>query len=147
MLKKSTILEPRANRREAGFSLLELLVALVILALIMGLVGPRVLGYLSRAKSQTALTQIENLEGALDLFLLDVGRYPTEDEGLGALIEAPAATIAWTGPYLDADELPADPWGHQYYYSFASGSSKPIVYSLGQDNVEGGDGEKTDVGL
>ncbi len=74
------------RRSQGGFSLMELLVALVILALVMGIVAPRVIGYLSRAKSQTAEAQVKNIQGALDLFLIDVGRYPTESEGLAALI-------------------------------------------------------------
>ena len=134
------------KRNQAGFSLLELLIALVILALIMGLVGPRVLGYLSRAKSQTASAQIENLEGALDLFLLDVGRYPSQNEGLRALVAAPNQVRGWNGPYLDEDELPLDPWGNDYHYAFLAQSDKPRVYSLGRDNVEGGEGEDADLG-
>ena len=134
-------------RNQSGFSLLELLVALVILALIMGLVGPRMLGYLSRAKSQAAIAQIDNLEGALDLYLLDVGRYPTEEEGLAALIEAPSAISTWHGPYLDEDAVPLDPWGYPYHYALLPSQNKPSVYSLGQDNAEGGEGESADLGL
>ena len=134
-------------RNQSGFSLLELLVALVILALIMGLVGPRMLGYLSRAKSQTASAQIDNLEGALDLYLLDVGRYPTEEEGLAALVESPGAIRTWNGPYLEADEVPRDPWGEPYRYAMSPEKKKPSVYTLGQDNTEGGEGENADLGL
>lgn len=133
-------------RNQAGFSLLELLIALVILALIMGLVGPRLLGYLSRAKSQTASAQIENLEGALDLFLLDVGRYPSEQEGLNALITAPDRIRGWNGPYLDEDEVPLDPWGNGFHYAIVADRTKPRVYSFGRDNAEGGEGEDADLG-
>jgi len=134
-------------RNQSGFSLLELLVALVILALIMGLVGPRMLGYLSRAKSQAANAQIDNLEGALDLYLLDVGRYPTEEQGLVALVEAPTTVRTWNGPYLEEDEVPLDPWGQPYRYAMAPEKRKPSVYTLGQDNAEGGEGENADLGL
>jgi general secretion pathway protein G len=134
------------RRAEAGFSLMELLVALVILALVMGIVAPRVIGYLSRAKSQTAEAQVKNIQGALDLFLIDVGRYPTENEGLKALIEAPAGAAGWAGPYLDDEAMPVDPWGKDYYYSSTEDGLRVRVYSLGRDGTEGGTGEDADVG-
>lgn len=134
------------RRGQAGFSLMELLVALVILALIMGVVGPRVIGYLSRAKSQTAETQVRNMQGALDLFLLDVGRYPTEEEGLRALVAAPANAPGWAGPYLEEDEVPADPWGRPYLYATGSDGLRVRVFSLGRDGAEGGTGEDADIG-
>jgi len=134
------------RRAEAGFSLMELLVALVILALVMGIVAPRVIGYLSRAKSQTAEAQIKNVQGALDLFLIDVGRYPTETEGLKALIEAPAGAAGWAGPYLDEEVMPVDPWGRDYFYSSTEDGLRVRVYSLGRDGTEGGSGEDADIG-
>ncbi|MDP3457746.1 MAG: type II secretion system major pseudopilin GspG [Hyphomonas sp.] len=134
------------RRAEAGFSLMELLVALVILALVMGIVAPRVIGYLSRAKSQTAEAQVKNIQGALDLFLIDVGRYPTENEGLKALIEAPAGAAGWAGPYLDEEVMPVDPWGKDYFYSSTDDGLRVRVYSLGRDGAEGGTGEDADVG-
>ncbi len=134
------------RRAEAGFSLMELLVALVILALVMGIVAPRVIGYLSRAKSQTAEAQVKNIQGALDLFLIDVGRYPTENEGLKALIEAPAGAAGWAGPYLDEEMMPVDPWGKDYFYSSTDDGLRVRVYSLGRDGTEGGTGEDADVG-
>jgi general secretion pathway protein G len=138
----------RIRRTQAGFSLMELLVALVILALVMGIVAPRVIGYLSRAKSQTAEAQVKNIQGALDLFLIDVGRYPTESEGLKALIEAPAGSTGWAGPYLDNDEVvPLDPWGNPYLYTSTEGGLRVRVYSLGRDGVEGGTGEDADIGV
>lgn len=134
------------RRAEAGFSLMELLVALVILALVMGIVAPRVIGYLSRAKSQTAEAQVKNVQGALDLFLIDVGRYPTETEGLKALIEAPAGAAGWAGPYLDEEVMPVDPWGRDYFYSSTEDGLRVRVYSLGRDGTEGGSGEDADIG-
>ncbi|WP_300392678.1 type II secretion system major pseudopilin GspG [Henriciella sp.] len=136
----------RSARGQAGFSLMELLVALVILALVMGVVGPRVIGYLSRAKSQTADVQIENIKASLDMFLLDVGRYPTAEEGLSALIEPVLAAPGWAGPYLDEDTVPADPWGNAYRFE-VEGGMKAKVYSLGRDGAEGGEGEDADIGL
>jgi general secretion pathway protein G len=134
------------RRAQAGFSLMELLVALVILALVMGIVAPRVIGYLSRAKSQTAEAQVKNIQGALDLFLIDVGRYPTESEGLDALMEAPAGAAGWSGPYLDEEVMPADPWGVPYFYSSTEDGLRVRVYSLGRDGTEGGAGEDADIG-
>ncbi len=137
----------RIRRTQAGFSLMELLVALVILALVMGIVAPRVIGYLSRAKSQTAEAQVKNIQGALDLFLIDVGRYPTESEGLNALIEAPAGSAGWAGPYLDdSEEVPLDPWGNAYLYTSTEDGLRVRVFSLGRDGTEGGSGEDADIG-
>ena len=137
----------RIRRTQAGFSLMELLVALVILALVMGIVAPRVIGYLSRAKSQTAEAQVKNIQGALDLFLIDVGRYPTESEGLKALIEAPASGAGWAGPYLDdSEEVPLDPWGNPYLYTSTEDGLRVRVFSLGRDGADGGTGEDADIG-
>lgn len=137
----------RSVGSEAGFSLMELLVALVILALIMGVVGPRVIGYLSRAKSQTAGIQIENIKASLDTFLLDVGRYPTADEGLAALAEPTPTAAGWAGPYLDEEGVPVDPWGQPYRFEVAQGGLNAKVYSYGRDGTEGGEGEDADIGL
>ncbi len=133
--------------RQAGFSLMELLIALVILALIMGVVGPRVVGYLSRAKSQTAETQVKMIQNALDLFLLDVGRYPTEEEGLEALMEPSPNMSGWAGPYLDEEQVPADPWGRPYLYSASGEGLRVRVYSYGRDGAPSGSGEDADIGL
>ena len=128
-----------------GFSLIELLVALTIIALLMGLVGPRVVGYLGDAKSDTARAQVENLAASLDLFLIDVGRYPTQEEGLTALIENPGALSAWDGPYLRKKIIPSDPWGRGYLYEVNSGGDRARVRSLGADGAEGGDAEDADI--
>lgn len=138
--------DAETKRRQRGFSLMELLVALVILALIMGVVGPRVIGYLSRAKSQTAETQVRLIQSALDLYLIDVGRYPTPEEGLQALVAPPASAPGWSGPYLDEEQVPADPWGRPYLYFSGSDGLRVRVYSLGRDGAEGGTGEDADVG-
>lgn len=135
----------RSRRREAGFSLVELLVVLAILALLAGYVGPQVIGYFGRAKQQTAETQIEGLRAALDLFLLDVGRYPTGPEGLEALVRPPRGAAGWQGPYLQDEAVPADPWGNAYLYA-ARGDRRPSVRSLGADGVEGGEGDAADLG-
>lgn len=134
----------RRARREDGFTLIELLVVLVILGLLIGLVGPQVLNYLSSAKSDTAAVQVEQLTSATELFLLDVGRYPDEQEGLEALVERPHGIDRWNGPYLRGGKLPLDPWGNPYHYRQEEDSGIRI-YSLGADNAEGGEGENRDI--
>jgi general secretion pathway protein G len=126
------------RRRDAGFTLVEMLVVLAIIGSIVGLVGPRVLNYLSESKVKSAQIQMENLSSALDLFYLDAGRYPSSEEGLGALVRRPAAINSWSGPYLKTTQVPKDPWGHEYLYR-APGQSGPFdIGSLGPEGREGG---------
>lgn len=132
------------SSRARGFTLIELLVVLVILTLLAGLVGPRVLDQLGGAKSKTARIQITELEQSLDLFKLDVGRYPTDAEGLRALAERPATAQGWNGPYVKKG-LPPDPWGAAYLYKNPGRNGGPDVFSLGADAKPGGDGEGADV--
>lgn len=134
---------PSRRRADGGFSLMELLVVLGILALLAGFVGPRVVGYFARAKGQTAVTQIESLRAALDLFLLDTGRYPNPREGLGALVADPGNLPGWRGPYL-AEALPVDPWGNPYRYRITR-EGRVEIASLGADAAEGGEGEAADI--
>ena len=133
-----------SRRRTRGFTLIELLVVLVILTLLAGLVGPRVLNQLGGAKSKTASVQMADLAKALDLFKLDIGRYPTNDEGLQALMAAPPSVLGWNGPYLRGT-LPRDPWGNPYQYRVQGGSFELI--SLGADGQPGGEGENADIRL
>lgn len=130
--------------RARGMTLIELLVVLVILTLVAGLIGPRVLDQLGGAKSKTAAVQIKELEQSLDLFKLDVGRYPSDAEGLRSLIERPGSANGWNGPYLKKD-LPNDPWGGAYQYKFQGRSGGPDVFTLGADGKTGGEGENADV--
>src|SRR6185312_10414616 len=106
----------RSWRDQRGFTLVELLVVITIIALIMGIVGPRVLGYLSESKAKAAKIQIESFASALDLYYLDTGRYPGGSEGLAALVRKPGNVTTWNGPYLKGGQVPADPWGHPYVY-------------------------------
>lgn len=141
----SIVHPPRAVRRirRAGFTLIELLVVLAILALLAGLVGPRVLNQLGGAKSKTALVQIADLDKAMELFKLDVGRYPSTEEGLQALSAKPASVASgWNGPYLKGG-VPADPWGRPYVYRLDG--SALLIQSLGADGTPGGDGENADL--
>ena len=129
----------------AGFTLIELLVVLVILGLLVGLVGPRVVGYLGRAKTDATKLQIEHISAALDLFLLDAGRYPTQDEGLHALVERTADVKNWNGPYLKKQSVPNDPWDNPYQYRIPGEVGPYDLYSLGADNADGGEGENQDI--
>lgn len=131
-------------RHASGFTLIELLVVLVILTLLAGLVGPRVLDQLGGAKSKTARVQIAEIEQSIDLFKLDVGRYPNDAEGLRALVERPATAQGWNGPYLKKG-LPTDPWGAAYQYKNPGRNNAPDIFSLGADAKPGGDGESADV--
>ena len=134
-----------SRRREAGFTLIELLVVLVILGLLAALAGPRVIGYLGGAKADTARLQVENFKSALDLYRLDVGGYPTTQQGLGALVRNPGNVPGWKGPYIDSANLPVDPWGNTYLYR-APGEHGPYdLHSLGSDKAPGGSGEAADV--
>ena len=133
--------------RTAGFTLIELMVVLVILGLLAGLVGPRLLGRVDQSKVQTAETQIKMLRGALQAFRLDLGRYPTNAEGLAALVHpSPEAADFWRGPYLDG-EVPDDPWRTPYRYRYPTDNLQGFaLYSLGADSKDGGEGVDADIG-
>jgi general secretion pathway protein G len=140
----------RSSRRRAtrGFTLLELLVVLAILALLGGIVGVQVIGYLGTAKTETAKLQMQEIATALDLFRLDAGRYPTQGEGLKALVERPAAATRWNGPYLRAGAIPNDPWNRPYQYRIPGGAGREFdLSSLGSDGQPGGSGEAADIAL
>lgn len=128
-----------------GFTLIELLVVLAIIGLLAGLVGPQVMKHLGESKSKTARLQIEELASALDMYRLDIGRYPSTDEGLAALIEAPGTAKVWNGPYLRKKKVPADPWNNAYHYAAPGQHGKFDLFTLGADNSEGGEGEDADV--
>ena len=132
-------------RRNRGFTLVELLVVLVILGLLAGLVGPRVLKYLGGAKSDTAQLQIGEFGLGLDLYHLEVGRYTTSDEGLAALVMQPTGVNNWNGPYLKKNDVPIDPWGNTYHYRSPGENGDYDLYSLGRDSENGGEGEDAEV--
>jgi general secretion pathway protein G len=132
-------------KRKRGFSLIELLVVLVILGMLAAVVGPQVMRQIDPAKQKTARVQIEELGAALDLYKLEGGHYPTTDEGLEALVEAPAGAPNWHGPYLKKSRVPQDPWGFEYVYRSPGQHGPYDLISWGADNTEGGEGENQDI--
>src|SRR5262245_14202176 len=131
--------------RQAGFTLVELLVVLVILGLITAFAVPQVMGYLSSSRIQSAEIQIQRLGGVLDLYRLDVGHYPAEQDGLEALVQRPNGEERWKGPYVtNADSL-IDPWQNRYVYKFPGTRGPYDLMSLGADGREGGEDENRDI--
>lgn len=136
---------PSCRDRHAGFTLVELLVVLVILGLVMGLVGPRVLNYLTSSRERAASLQISSFKSALDLFFLDTGRYPSASEGLGALVNRPGSVQNWNGPYIQQSAIPADPWGNPYRYVVPGQNAPYRIISNGADGREGGSDSNADI--
>jgi general secretion pathway protein G len=131
--------------RTAGFTLLELLVVIVIIGLLAAYVGPKYFSQLGKSEVTVTRAQIEAFEKSLDTFRLDVGRYPTTEEGLNALMTAPPTAAAkWNGPYLKKG-VPADPWGHAYQYRAPGTKGEYEIVSLGKDGQPGGTGEAADI--
>lgn len=127
----------QARSAEAGFTLIEILVVLAIIGLVVGLVGPRVLTSLADSKVKTARIQIQGLSAAVDLYYLDVGRYPTSSEGLAALTQKPDSATTWNGPYLKGSSVPNDPWGRPYAYKVPGQHGPYDIVSLGPDGRDG----------
>jgi general secretion pathway protein G len=135
----------RLRDGQSGFTLVEMLVVITIIGLIVGLVGPRVLNYLSESKVKTARIQIESFSAALDLFYLDNSRYPSSAEGLGALVQRPPSAAGWNGPYIKSGTVPADPWGHAYVYRSPADHAPFEIVSLGSTGVAGGTGTAAEI--
>lgn len=134
------------NFRRKGFTLIELIVVMLILAILAALIVPRIVGRTTDAKRSKAATDIARLSSIVEAFRLDVGRYPSSEEGLQALRTAPSDVNNWKGPYL-MDALPPDPWGFDYMYEYPGpdGDDSFIVGSYGGDGAEGGTGEAEDI--
>jgi general secretion pathway protein G len=137
----------RRAQMQAGFTLVEMLVVITIIGLIMALVGPRVLNYLTESKVKAARIQIQSFASALDLFYLDAGRYPSSAEGLISLVRPTAGVAYWNGPYLKGGSLPDDPWGTPYVYRSPGQHGAYDLISLGADGQEGGSGTAADISL
>ena len=135
----------RASVTAGGFTLIELLVVLAIISLLAGLVGPRMLNALGGAKTKTAKVQIKDLEQSLEMYKLDVGQFPSNNEGLNALMQKPGNADGWNGPYLKSD-VPKDPWKREYLYKYPGERGEIDSDTYGQDGAPGGEGEDTDVG-
>jgi general secretion pathway protein G len=133
------------RRNEQGFTLVEMLVVITIIGLIMGLIGPRVLNYLSESKVKAAKIQLQSFGSALDLFYLDAGRFPSTAEGLTALVQRTPGVAAWNGPYLKGGNVPNDPWNNAYVYRSPSERSPYEIMSYGSDGQEGGTGIAADI--
>jgi general secretion pathway protein G len=135
----------RQIRSEAGYSLVELLVVLAIIMLLGTIAVPQLLKYLDKAKQDTARAQIQSLTATLDLFKLDVGRYPSQEEGLEALVTAPSELTGWNGPYLKRKDMLLDPWKRVYRYKLPGEHGDYDLLSYGADDREGGEGTNKDV--
>jgi general secretion pathway protein G len=139
-LERNSIAKRSGQTVDDGFTLVELLVVLAIIGLLAAIVAPKVLNYLATARVESAKVQIRNIESALELYYLDTGKYPSKDEGLTALAEAPASSQNWNGPYMKRADSLKDPWGNSYVYSEPTKlEPTPLVRSFGRDGKEGGE--------
>ena len=134
----------KSHGTPAGFTLLELLVVVVIIGLLAGFVAPRYFGQVGKSEVNVAKAQIDALEKALDQYRLDIGRYPSAELGLKALVERPAAEPKWNGPYLRKG-IPLDPWGKPYLYRMPGEKADYDLVSYGKDGQPGGSGENADI--
>jgi general secretion pathway protein G len=137
------------RQKSGGFTLIEIMIVMVIIAMMAALVGPRVMGALGSSKIKATKIQIETLSASVEAFHLDTGRFPTQLEGLQALVENPetAPIKSWRGPYLKKNKVPADEWGNPFVYVIPSTHKMPFdIYSLGADGKPGGTGDDAELG-
>ncbi|TWB39012.1 type II secretion system protein G (GspG) [Nitrospirillum pindoramense] len=144
-LRSEKAMTQRPREGQSGFTLVEVLVVLVIIGLLGLLVAPNLVGRLGKAKGEAAQAQINTLVSAVDLFYVDMGRYPNNDEGLEALMTAPGSDANWRGPYLRKRQALIDPWGNPYRYKVPGAHGAYDLFSYGSDNKEGGEGDAHDV--
>ena len=149
MRMRTSSAHPSGPRQHSiGFTLVEILIVITIIALLAALVGPRLMGSLAKSQTKTTRAQIEMLETAIDNFRLDNGRYPTQEEGLKSLVAQPEGLKTWSGPYLKKRQLPTDAWGFEFRYAKPAerGGIDFDLYSVGADGEEGGEQENADIG-
>ncbi len=134
-----------SRKHMSGMTLIEILVVLVLIGIVLGIVGGNFIGRGEKAKADAAKIEIGQIGQSLDLFKLEVGRYPSSQEGLQALVSAPAGVANWNGPYWKKSTLPKDPWGNEYKYSSPGQSGAYDILSFGADGKEGGEGANKDI--
>jgi len=137
--------QQQLRRAQRGMTLIEILVVLVLIAIVMGIVGGNFIGQGEEAKRKAAAIEIGQIGQSLDLYKLEIGRYPSTQEGLQALITAPSGTANWNGPYWKKGTLPKDPWTNEYKYTSPGAKGAYDILSLGADAKEGGDGPAKDI--
>jgi general secretion pathway protein G len=133
-------------RTTTGFTLLELMVVLLILAMLASIAAPQVLKHLGKAKSQTAQIQVDALAASIDYYKIDIGHFPTQEQGLQALVQKPDNEPKWDGPYIKKQASLTDPWGRPYLYKIPGQHGAYDLYTYGADGKEGGEGEDRDIG-
>jgi general secretion pathway protein G len=140
-----TKMKQQYTTTQTGFTLLEMLVVLGLIAMLAGMVGPQVMKHMVEGKIKAAKVQIEDFSQTLDMYKLDVGSYPTSEQGLNALVEQPGDVQRWNGPYLRKSKIPLDPWNNEYKYTAPGEHGKFDIMSMGADGKEGGEAEDQDI--
>jgi len=136
---------PSTRTSVRGMTLIEILVVLVLIGIVMGIVGGNFIQRGEKAKRDAAKIEIGQISQSLDLFKLEIGRYPTQQEGLAALVTPPAGVSNWNGPYWKKASVPKDPWGNDYVYTFPGQHGAYDIVSYGADGKEGGEGADKDI--
>lgn len=131
--------------KRCGFTLLELLIVMIIIGLLAALIGPKMIGRVGESRQTVAKQQIEGFSSALEMYKLDTTKYPTQEQGLEALVKQPQGGTNWKGPYLKKKFIPKDPWGNDYVYTYPGEQGDYDIVSYGADGNSGGDGEDKDV--
>ena len=140
-----TTMNTKLSLAQRGMTLIEILVVQVLIGIVMGILGGNFIGRGEKAKADAARIEIGQIGQALDLYKLEIGRYPTTQEGLQALISAPAGVTNWNGPYWKKSTIPKDPWGNDYRYTSPGQKGAYDILSLGADGKEGGEGTNKDI--
>ena len=145
VLPRSTGRGLRTFASARGMTLIEILVVLVLIGVVLGVVGSNFIGRGEKAKADAARIEVSQISQTLDLYKLEIGRYPTTQEGLQALITAPTGVANWNGPYWKKQSVPKDPWGNEYKYLSPAQNAPYEIISLGADGKDGGEGVNKDI--